>query len=65
MRDPETAKYIDEFFFELHFRCDLMMSCGWGHDIPKYFMGIKLDRPNALNVFREMRVMGVRAHMWV
>jgi hypothetical protein len=41
------------------------MACGWGHDIPHEFMGITLDRPSALNVFREMRVMGVRAHMWV
>lgn len=30
LRDPSIGKLVDEFFFELHYRCDLMMSCAWG-----------------------------------
>jgi len=65
LRDPELALLVDEFFFELHFRCELMLECGWGHDIPHAFDGLKLDRESALHLFREMRERGIRAHIWV
>jgi len=64
MRSPEVARLVDEFFLELHFRCEFLTECGWGHDIPHEYTGLKLDRPGALNAFREMRVLGIRAHMW-
>ena len=27
------AELVDEFFFELHFRCEVMTSCGWGKQV--------------------------------
>ncbi|KAJ1414785.1 hypothetical protein B484DRAFT_422511 [Ochromonadaceae sp. CCMP2298] len=65
LRDPELALLMDEFFFELHFRCELLMECGWGHNIPHILDGLKLDRESALHLFREMRKRGIRAHIWV
>jgi hypothetical protein len=49
----------------LPFSCEFLTECGWGHDIPHEYMGLQLDRPGALNAFREMRVLGRRAHMWI
>lgn len=64
LRDPTIGKLVDEFFFELHFRCDLMMSCAWGYDIPEEFDGLRLDRPSTLKYFRDLRHAGIRAHIW-
>lgn len=36
--NSDFADYIDEFFLELHFRCEIMMSCGWGDKMPKEFV---------------------------
>eukprot|EP01038_Epipyxis_sp_PR26KG_P010747 gene10747-14434_t len=63
--DPDLAAYIDEFFFELHFRCEGMMSCGWGYDIPEQENGLKLRRYDVMMFFKKLRNLGVRAHMWV
>jgi hypothetical protein len=63
-KDSDFAEYIDEFFFELHFRCEVMMPCGWDSKMPEEFMGLKLDRHGALQLFGDLRRRGVRAHFW-
>lgn len=55
---------IDEFFFELHFRCEIMTSCGWGKRVPSESHGLVLDRPQVLEFFIELRKRGIRAHIW-
>jgi hypothetical protein len=30
LNNPAVTDLIDEFFFELHYRCEIMMYCGWG-----------------------------------
>jgi hypothetical protein len=60
----DFAEYIDEFFFELHFRCEIMMNCGWGDQIPESQTSLKLDRHSALTFFRDVRRRGIRAHFW-
>ena len=64
--NPESAfaGLVDEFFFELHFRCEIMMHCGWGHKVPREFAGLKLDRYGALKFFSDIRRKGIRAHFW-
>jgi hypothetical protein len=35
LRRPEVTRLIDEFFFELHFRCEVLMPCAWGDKMPE------------------------------
>lgn len=60
--NPKIAKLIDEFFFELHFQCELIKGC-WGN-VPDYVAGLRLDRYNAMNLFRKYRYLGIRSHVW-
>ena len=64
---PEIAALVDEFFFELHFRCEYMLSCGWQYPRPPplELSGFILDRPHAWELFSKLRHLGIRAHMWV
>ena len=55
---------VDEFFFELHFRCEVMTSCGWGKRVPAEAHGLRLDRPSVLRYFQDLRKRGIRAHIW-
>lgn len=64
LQDPQVNKLIDEFFFELHFRCEIMMYCGWGTGMPLEYAGLKLDRVHAMGYFRDLRKLGIRAHIW-
>ena len=64
LSDPSVSSLIDEFFFELHFRCDVMTRCGWGNDIPNELHGFTFDRPHVLQYFRDLREKGIRAHIW-
>lgn len=64
LKNPELHPLIDEFFFELHFRCEVLMDCGWGYGMPDTFQGLGLDRPSALKLFRDLRKNGIRAHFW-
>lgn len=64
LSDTELHHLIDEFFFELHFRCEIMMYCGWKTKMPVEYMGLKLDRLHALNFFQQLRKVGIRAHFW-
>jgi hypothetical protein len=62
--NPELHPLIDEFFFELHFRCEILMDCSWGYNVAEEANGLKLDRPSALKLFRDIRRKGIRAHIW-
>ena len=59
-----TGSLVDEFFFELHFRCEVMTSCGWGKKVPASSHGLTLDRPSVLQFFIDLRNKGIRAHIW-
>ena len=64
LQRDEYAKYIDEFFFELHFRCEAMMLCAWGENIPEEIDGFKMERSNVLKAFQKLRYKGIRSHFW-
>lgn len=60
--NPHIASLIDEFFFELHFKCEILHGC-WG-DVPEEIGGLKLDRISALRLFQKYRQSGIRSHFW-
>jgi hypothetical protein len=64
LKDLSFSNLIDEFFFELHFRCEVMTSCGWGKQVPEELAGLKLERAEVLKYFLKLREMGIRAHIW-
>lgn len=66
LRDKQLHALVDEFFFELHFRCEVMMYCGWGEGniVPEELFGLKLHRWDVLNLFQELRRAGIRSHFW-
>ena len=59
-----TTGLVDEFFFELHFQCEVMTQCGWGEAIPTELHGLKLKRPDVMKYFLKLRQRGIRAHIW-
>lgn len=63
-KHEEIARLVDEFFFELHYRCEILMYCGWGQAMPKEYMGLKLERYHAMKFFQSMREQGIRSHFW-
>ena len=64
LEHPSIAEKIDEFFFELHFDCEVMMHLGWDRPQETTFMGKTFDRTFAFEVFTKLREMGIRAHVW-
>ena len=64
LADEAVTPLIDEFFFELHFRCEVLQACGWGFNIPEERDGLVLDRLHAVQLFLDMRNAGIRAHFW-
>lgn len=60
--NPKLANLIDEFFFELHFQCELMKGC-WGY-VPEQILGLRLDRHSSMQLFLKYRQLGIRAHFW-
>ncbi len=64
LSNDHLSKLIDDFFFELHFRCELLMYCGWGNNIPDEYYGLTLNRHHALQLFLQLRQNGIRAHIW-
>eukprot|EP01038_Epipyxis_sp_PR26KG_P008049 gene8049-10905_t len=64
LQNDDFSSLIDEFFFELHFRCEVMTSCGWGKRVPIESHGLLLDRPTVLQFFIDLRRKGIRAHIW-
>lgn len=49
LNNPKYTNLVDEFFFELHFQCEVMTSCGWGKQVPATSHGLKLDRSHVLD----------------
>lgn len=64
LNSDEYSGLIDEFFFELHFRCEFMMQCGWQDKMPEEYMGMKLERSVVMQSFQKLRYKGIRAHFW-
>ena len=67
MQNKLLQDLIDEFFFELHFRCEVMLTCGWEYDsvrVPEEILGVKLSRTNVMTIFQRLRIMGIRSHFW-
>ena len=65
LTNPEVRNLVDEFFFEFHFRCDIMMYCGWSDNIPMTQYGLNLSsRYDAMDLFRRYRRKGIRSHFW-
>lgn len=67
--NPEYSAYIDEFFFELHFNCEIVGENAWGYgkglvNGPPDVKGLKMNRKGALELFRDYRIAGIRAHFW-
>mmetsp|Transcript_16336 Transcript_16336/g.15657 ORF Transcript_16336/g.15657 Transcript_16336/m.15657 type:complete len:405 (+) Transcript_16336:152-1366(+) len=60
--DPKLAKLIDEFYFELHFQCELIKGC-WGN-VEDFVAGFRMDRYNAMKLFITYRKLGIRSHFW-
>jgi hypothetical protein len=55
---------VDEFFFELHFHCEVVKPCAWTYSVPDTFPGFTLDRPTTLKLFGDLRRVGIRTHFW-
>ena len=64
LKDSVLQNLVDEFFFELHFQCEVTGHWWNGHDIPSNYMGISLRRESAMSIFRDLREKGIRAHFW-
>lgn len=64
LREKKMHKLIDEFFFEFHFRCEIMMYLGWGENMPKQHEGLNLNRWGAMTLFQQLRILGIRSHFW-
>ena len=65
LKNRKYAELIDEFFYEHHFKCEIMMFCAWGTAMPERVTDdIINDRVGALQIFRNLRKLGIRAHMW-
>lgn len=64
LKDGAFAGLIDEFFFELHYRCEVMTSCGWGKRVPASHSGLQLERASVMKYFADLRKAGIRAHVW-
>lgn len=60
----DFSQLVDEFFFELHFRCEILMVCGWDDEMPEDFMGMHLQRYDAMKFFSDLRHRGIRSHFW-
>lgn len=64
LRDHTLHELIDEFFFEFHFRDEIMLKCGFGDQIPHTFEGLNLNRYEVTNYFQQLRYKGIRSHSW-
>ena len=63
LKNSKFTELVDEFFFELHFRCEFLKDL-WGYDMPEYVNGLKLSRAGALEYFAKLRYKGIRSHFW-
>ena len=63
LENPTLSALVDEFFFELHFQCGIMAGCGWGKT-PGVVDGLNMSRTSAMELFRDLRKLGIRSHFW-
>ena len=66
LEDPAAYNIVDEFIFELHYNCPVMI--GWWRNVSipiGYEDKIVLSRVDALKKFSELRHKGIRSHFWV
>lgn len=63
LNDPKALALVDEFFFELHFQCEVLSSCCWRNE-GKTSDLLSLDRSSVMDLFLELRKKGVRSHFW-
>ena len=64
LNDKRLHALIDEFFFEFHFRCELLMDMGWDYSMPEMYQGLVLKRWDAMILFQKLRLYGIRSHFW-
>jgi hypothetical protein len=64
INNPAFTDLVDEFFFEIHYQCEIMKKCGWGKRVPLDQSGLELGRPNVMDFFLRLRKLGIRAHVW-
>ena len=64
LENVDVRNLVDEFFFELHFRCEIMMTCAWGTKMPPTYLGLNLSRSHAMDFFQRFRLHGIRSHFW-
>lgn len=63
LNDAEAVSLVDEFFFELHFHCEILTPCCWHNEAATSEL-LSLDRKGAMNLFLDLRKKGVRSHFW-
>lgn len=63
VQDSRIASLVDEFFFEVHFRCEIMTKCGWRSDIQNVGDFV-MERLHVMKLFQTLRRNGIRAHFW-
>ena len=64
LENADIRRLVDEFFFELHFRCEIMMYCAWGDRMPPIYLGLNLSRWSTMDFFQRFRRHGIRSHFW-
>eukprot|EP01041_Mallomonas_annulata_P001361 gene1361-2632_t len=72
LTNSEFSSLIDEFFFELHFKCEILEKIWttaspenrFPEPIPASFGEMKLVRAEVLGFFGQLRQKGIRAHFW-
>jgi hypothetical protein len=64
LRNKEIAEYIDEFFFELHFHCEVLSPCCWYVDKNlQEFFGFRLYRNETMHLFQQLRYYGTESFL--
>eukprot|EP01041_Mallomonas_annulata_P000138 gene138-221_t len=58
LNDPSLLALVDEFFFEFHHSCPITKR------VEEPFMGLTMDRLSAMTLFKDLRMKGIRAHIW-
>ena len=64
LNDAELTELVDEFFIEIHFRCEIMTKCGWKYANDSVGSKLVLDRLPIMKFFQQLRQKGIRSHFW-
>lgn len=62
--DESIIQLVDEFFIEIHYRCEIMTKCGWKYTSDTDRKEIVLDRLPVMQFFLTLRKRGIRSHFW-